>query len=82
MCLSIKDKDSCEFQRVLKADEKEKSFQNLLSLKLFQIFFPADYPVSVKDNYYTYSKYNFLASISGTAIGVLSTQGNPIVFIF
>jgi hypothetical protein len=46
----------------------------LAQRKLIEVFFPKYYPHSVTRNYWSFTKWNLVAAVSGTLTGVLSTQ--------
>ncbi|KAJ3396674.1 hypothetical protein HDU92_002300 [Lobulomyces angularis] len=77
------------YSKVIEKDSKDNnlveklSFKKLFALKrnfiflknlFFVAFFPRGYPRTVTSEYWDYSKWQFLNSISGTIIGTLSMQ--------
>ena len=51
-----------------------KKTYKILTSKKKNIFFPENYPLSVRTTYLGYMKYNLLLQCSSSALGVLSTQ--------
>ena len=53
---------------------KFQELKNLFKRKSMKIFFPRDYPYSVKDSYYGFSKYLFITNVCLNVMNFLSTQ--------
>jgi hypothetical protein len=54
--------------------KKRFLFNSENSKKIHHIFFPRDYPFSVKRGYYDFSKYLFLSSVCFNCMNFISTQ--------